>query len=57
MSTCNLAEIMHNKWMQQFEKIEQDLYTMTFDNLVRAFMQSTNYSKYLKGGQSGKGPR
>jgi hypothetical protein len=41
--------------MQQFEKIEWDLYILIFNNLVQAFMQSTNYSKYLKGGQSGKG--
>ena len=26
------------------------------DNLIRAFMQTTNYRTYLKGGKSGKGP-
>ena len=26
------------------------------DDLIRAFMQTTNYRTYLKGGRSGKGP-
>lgn len=48
-------ETMHNKWIQHFGNIEQDLYIVTFDDLVRAFMQSTNYAKYLEGGHSRRG--
>jgi len=41
--------------MHQFEKIEWDIYIVTFDNLVRTFMQSIYYAKYLGGGSSGRG--
>ena len=32
------------------------VYEATVDDLIRAFMQTTNYRTYLKGGRSGKGP-
>ena len=32
------------------------LYEATVDNMIRAFMQITNYRAWLKGGLDGKGP-
>jgi hypothetical protein len=54
--TCNLAETMHNKWMQASGKRGSDLFVATCDDWVQAFMQMTNYRAYLCGGPSGKGP-
>ena len=54
--TCNLAETVHNKWMQASGKRGSDLFVATCDDWVRAFMQMTNYRAYLSGGPSGKGP-
>ena len=56
MPSCNLAETIHNKWYQQSGNTINCLYEATFDDLMRAFMQTTLYRAWLKGGRSGKGP-
>ena len=49
MLSCNLAEIVHNKWLQQSDNRGNDLYIATVDDLVRAFMQMVRYYQFLKG--------
>ena len=56
MPTCNLAETVHNKWLQQSGKRGTDLYVATVDDFVRAFMQMVRYYQYLKGNHGGTGP-
>ena len=38
MPTCNLAETVHNKWLQQFWHKMTCLYEATLDDMVHAFM-------------------
>ena len=57
MPSCNLAETIHNKWLQQSSNRGNDLYVATVDNLVRAFMQMVRYYQFLKGKHAGMGPR
>ena len=56
MPSCNLAETVHNKWLQQSGNRGNDLYVATVDDLVRAFMQMVRYYQFLKGDQAGTGP-
>ena len=56
MPTCNLAETVHNKWLQQSGNKMTCLYETTVDDMIRAFMQTANYRAWLKGGLHGKGP-
>lgn len=49
MPSCNLAETVHNKWLQQSGKRGNDLYVATVDDFVRAFMQVVAYYQYLNG--------
>jgi hypothetical protein len=56
MPSCNLAETIHNKWLQQSGNTGDCLYAATVDDMMRAFMQITQYRMYLKGGRGGKGP-
>jgi hypothetical protein len=56
MPSCNLAETVHNKWLQQSGKRGNDLYVATVDDYVRAFMQVVSYYQYLKGDRPGTGP-
>ena len=56
MPSCNLAETIHNKWLQQLGNRENDLYVATVDDLVRAFMQMVRYYQFLKGEHAGTGP-
>ena len=56
MPSCNLAETVHNRWLQQSGNTMTCLYEATVDDLVRAFMQITSYRFWLKGGKGGKGP-
>ncbi len=53
MLTCNLAEIMHNIWLEQSRKRYTCLYTMMSNDYVHAFKQSTLYRQYLQGGPLG----
>ena len=43
MPSCNLAETVHNKWLQQSSNCGNDLYVATMDDLVREFMQMVRY--------------
>jgi hypothetical protein len=56
MPSCNLAETVHNRWLQQSGNRGNDLYDATVDDFVRAFMQCTSYYQFLKGQKSGTGP-
>ena len=56
MPSYNLAETVHNKWLQQSGNRGNDLYIATVDDLVRAFMQMVRYYQFLKGDQAGMGP-
>ena len=56
MPSCNLAETVHNKWLQQSGNRGNDLYVATVDDLVRAFMQMVRYYQFLKGKNAGTGP-
>ena len=56
MPSCNLAETIHNRWLQQSGNQMTCLYEATVDDLIRAFIQTTNYRTYLKGGRLGKDP-
>ena len=48
MPSCNLAESIHNKWKQQSGDRGSDLYVATVDDFMRAFMQCSTYSQFLK---------
>ena len=56
MPSCNLAETIHNRWLQQSGNRGNDLYDATVDDYIRAFMQCTNYNSFLNGGHSGTDP-
>lgn len=56
MPSCNLAESIHNRWLQQSGNRGNDLYVATVDDFVRAFMQVVKYYQFLKGDHGGKGP-
>ena len=56
MPSCNLAETVHNKWLQQSSHRGKDLYVATIDDYVRAFMQRVSYYQYLKGDRDGTSP-
>lgn len=51
MLIYNLADIMHNKWLQELGVNMTCLYK----HLIIAFMQITYYRSWLKGGPYGKG--
>lgn len=57
MPSCNLAETVHNKWLQQSGNRGNDLYVATVDDYVRAFMQMVQYYQFLKGANPGTDPR
>ena len=52
MPTCNLAETMDNKWLEQFGNKMTCLYEATVDDLICAFMHITNYKSWLRGATS-----
>jgi hypothetical protein len=56
MPSCNLAETVHNKWLQESGNRGCDLYIATVDDFVRAFMQMVRFYQYLKGNGVGTGP-
>jgi hypothetical protein len=56
MPSCNLAESIHNKWKQQSGDRGNDLYVATVDDFVRALMQCSAYSQFMKGDNPGTGP-
>src|SRR5450631_3806638 len=56
MPNCNLAESIHNKWLQASGNKGGDLYVATMDDYIRAFLQVVAYHQFLKGGVGGDGP-
>jgi hypothetical protein len=54
--SCNLAETIHNKWLQASGNNGGDLYVATVDDFVRGFLQVVNYYQFLKGDVGGTGP-
>lgn len=56
MPTCNLAETVHNKWLQKPGNKMTSLYEATVDDMIYAFMQMSNYISLLKGGSTCKAP-
>ena len=56
MPTCNIAETVHNKWLQQSSNNMTCLYETTLDDMIRVFMQIINYRTWLKGESDRKGP-
>ena len=56
MSSCNLAEFVHNKWLHASGNKGGDLYVATVDNYIRAFLQVVAYYTFFKGGIGGVGP-
>ena len=56
MPTYNLAETVHNKWLQQSDKKMTCLYETIVDDMIRTLMQIANYWAWLKGGLDDKGP-
>jgi hypothetical protein len=56
MPSCNLAETIHNKWLQASGNNGGDLYVATVDDFVRGFLQVVNYYQFLKGDLGGIGP-
>ena len=56
MPSCNLAESVHNKWLQASSNKGGDLYVATVDDYIRAFLQVVAYYQFLKGSNGGDGP-
>lgn len=56
MPSCNLAESVHNKWLQASSNKGGDLFVAALDNYVCAFLQVVAYYQYLKGGAGGSRP-
>lgn len=52
ISTCNLAETMHIKWLQYSRNEKACLYEATLDALICAFMHIANYKFGLKRGNN-----
>ena len=55
MPSCNLAETVHNKWLQAFGNKGDEFYVAVVDDYIRAFLQVIAYYQYLKGGIGGMG--
>jgi hypothetical protein len=53
--SCNLTEIVYNKWLQQSGNQSTDLYIATVDDFVWALIQFVRYYQYLKGKYVGTG--
>jgi len=53
MPSCNLAESIHNKWLQASGNKGGDLYVATVDDYIRGFLQIFGYYQFLKGGVGG----
>jgi hypothetical protein len=39
MPTCNLFEIIHNTWLQQFGKKGKHIFDTKFDDLIKVLKQ------------------
>ena len=56
MSSCNLAESVHNKWLQASGNKVGDSYVATVDDYICIFLQVVTYYQFLKGGIGGDRP-
>jgi hypothetical protein len=56
MPSCNLAETVHNKWLQQSGNQGNYLYVATIDDFIRALIQVSRYYQFFKGKYAGIGP-
>ena len=56
MPSCNLAETVHNKWLQASGNKGGDSYIAVVDDYIRACLQVVAYYQYLKGGVENMGP-
>ena len=56
MPSCNLAETVHNKWLQASGNKGRDLYVAIVDDYIHAFLQVVAYYQFLKGGIGEVGP-
>ena len=56
MLSCNLAEIVLNKWLQQFGNKGNNLYIAILDDFVKALMQVLKYYQYFKDEYVGTDP-
>jgi hypothetical protein len=54
--SCNLAETVYNKWLQQSGNWGNDLYVATVNDFVKALIQVFRYYQYLKGEHVGIDP-
>lgn len=54
--TCNLAETIHSTMKRASGNKMTCPYEATIHDMIRAFMQITNYRAWLKGGKGGTGP-
>jgi hypothetical protein len=52
MLTCNLSEIVHDIWLQQFGNKGTCLFITMFDDYLWTFKQSSLYYVILQGGAS-----
>ena len=50
MPNCNLADSIHNKWIQDSGNKGGNLYVTTMDDYIRAFLEVVAYHQFLKGG-------
>ena len=57
MPSCNLAETVHNKWLQASGNKGDGLYIAVVDDYIQAFLQVVAYYQYFKGGIGAMGPR
>jgi hypothetical protein len=57
MPSYNLSETAHNKWLQQSGNRGNDLFATTCDDKIRAVMQMTNYSAYLRAARRSGDPK
>lgn len=56
MPSCNLAETVHNKWLQASGNNGHDMYVATVDDFVRVFLKVINFYQFLKDDVGGTGP-
>ena len=56
MPSSNLAETIHNKWLQASSNKGGNLYIVAVDDYIRAFLQVVAYYQYLKRGVGRLGP-
>jgi hypothetical protein len=56
MSSCNIAESVHDKWLQASSNKGGNPYVATVDDYIQAFLQVVAYYLFLIGGIGEDGP-